>query len=99
MISKSTWLKAAALSVMVLGTSAAGCGAEIAVEPAFYPPPSFIATTAPVYYEGRPAFWYNERWYFRTPTGWAYYRAEPKYLYEQRTIYGPPAHAYVRVRP
>jgi hypothetical protein len=93
----STWLRAAALGVMVWGTTAAsGCAAEVVAEPTYYPPPGFIATTAPVYYEGRPAYFYNDRWYFRSGGGWGYYRSEPHYLYNQRTVYGPAAHAYVR---
>lgn len=100
MNSKCTWLQAAALSVTVLGAAAAstGCSTEVVAEPAFYPPPSFVATTAPVYFEGRPAYWYNGRWYFRSAGGWAYYRSEPDYLFRQRTIYGPPVHAYINVR-
>jgi hypothetical protein len=98
MISKSTWLKAAALSIMVWGaTAATGCAAELDAEPAYYPPPAYIATASPVYYQGRPAYYYNSRWYFRgNGGGWGYYRSEPSYLYQQRTVYGAPAHAYVR---
>ncbi len=103
MISKSTWLKAAALGVMVWGaTAATGCVAELDAEPAYYPPPAYIASASPVYYEGRPAYFYNDRWYFRSGAGWGYYRSEPRYLYQQRVVYGAPAHAYgrggVRVR-
>jgi hypothetical protein len=92
-----TWFKAAALAVMVSGTMAAsGCSAEILAEPVEYPPQAFVATTAPVYYQGRPAYWYNERWYYRTGGGWGYYRVEPGYLNRRRTVYGAPAH---EVRP
>jgi hypothetical protein len=97
MNSTSTWLKAAALGVMVWGaTAATGCSAEVTAEPAYYPPPGFVATANPVYYEGRPAYYYNSRWYFRSGGGWGYYRSEPGYLYRNRTVYGAPAHAYVR---
>lgn len=94
----SAWLKAAALGVMVWGTTVAtGCEAEVLSEPAYYPPAGFIASATPVYYEGRPAFFYNDRWYFRNGAGaWGYYRNEPPYLYRQRTVYGAPAHAYFR---
>ena len=93
----TTWLKAAALGVMVCGTvSVTGCSGEVYAEPAYYPPPGYLATAAPVYYEGRPAYYYNDRWYFRSGGGWGYYRSEPGYLYNHRTIYGAPAHAYVR---
>ena len=97
MTATSTWLRAALLGVMVWGTTAAsGCSAEVVAEPAYYPPPAWLAENAPVYYEGRPAYFYNERWYFQTAGGWSYYRSEPRYLYNQRTVYGAPAHAYVR---
>lgn len=93
----STWFKAAAVGVMVWGTTvASGCSAEIMAEPAYYPPPSFVATTSPVYFEGRPAYYYNDRWYFRSGGGWGYYRTEPGYLYRRRAVYGAPAHV---VRP
>jgi len=97
MNSTSTWLKAAAFGVMVWGTTAAaGCSAEVVAEPAYYPPPGYLATVAPTYYEGRPAYYYNDRWYFRSGAGWGYYRSEPSYLFRARTVYGQPANAYVR---
>ncbi len=90
-------LKAAALAALVSGTMAlAGCSAEVVAEPAYYPPPGYLATVTPVYYEGRPAYYYNDRWYFRSGAGWGYYRNEPAYLYHHRTVVGAPAHAYVR---
>ena len=55
-----------------------------------------LASTAPVYYQGRPAWYYNEHWYFRSGGGWSYYRGEPGYLYNQRVVVGRPAGAYVR---
>jgi hypothetical protein len=59
------------------------------VDPASYPAPAYVATVAPVYYEGRPAYWYGNRWYFRDGGGrWGYYRSEPRYLYQYRGRYG-----------
>jgi hypothetical protein len=49
-----------------------------------YPSAEYIATTEPVYYEGRPAYWYGDRWYYRTANGWDYYRGEPAYLHGYR---------------
>ena len=93
----SNLFKAIAVSVMVWGTTvASGCGAEVIAEPAYYPPPAFVASTAPVYYQGRPAYYYNDRWYFRSGGGWGYYRSEPGYLYQRRVVLGAPAH---QVRP
>jgi hypothetical protein len=95
-VSRAAWLKAAAVGVMVWGvTAASGCAAEVVAEPAYYPPPTFVAGTTPVYFEGRPAWYYNDRWYFRSGGGWGYYRSEPAYLRQQRA-YGPPANAWVR---
>jgi len=89
MHSTSTWLKAAAFGVMVWGTTAAsGCTAEVRAEPVYYPPPMFLSSTAPVYYQGRPAWFYNDHWYFRSGGGWSYYRSEPGYLYNQRVVVG-----------
>lgn len=37
------------------------------------------------YYEGRPVYLYNDRWYYRGTGGnWYYYRTEPRYLYDRR---------------
>jgi len=92
-----TCLKAAALAALLTGAMAvSGCAAEVVAEPVYYPPPAFLATASPVYYGGRPAYYYNSRWYFRSGGGWGYYRQEPGYLYQRRTVYGAPAHAYVR---
>ena len=93
--STSRWVQAVALGMLVWGTTAAtGCAAEIDADPAYYPPPAFVASAYPVYYEGRPAYWYNNRWYFRSGGGWGYYRNEPHYLYEHRGYV--PARGYVR---
>jgi hypothetical protein len=48
------------------------------------PPPQYVASNAPVYYEGRPAYWYGNRWYYRDGGRWGYYRSEPRYLHEYR---------------
>jgi hypothetical protein len=49
-----------------------------------YPPAEYIATAEPVYYEGHPAYWYNNRWYYRNAGGWNYYHGEPGYLRDWR---------------
>jgi hypothetical protein len=48
------------------------------------PPAGFVATTEPVYYEGHPAYWYHNRWYYRNPHGWGWYHDEPAYLRDRR---------------
>jgi hypothetical protein len=55
-----------------------------------YPPDAYIATTEPVYYEGRPTYYYGGRWYFRDGGHWAHYNREPTFL-SQRRVQAPPA--------
>jgi hypothetical protein len=49
------------------------------------PPPTFVATFQPEYFEGRPVYWYHNNWYYRGEHGWSYYRSEPRYLRERRS--------------
>jgi hypothetical protein len=44
------------------------------------PPPEYIATAQPVYYEGHASYWYGGRWYYRNGGGWGHYAGEPAYL-------------------
>jgi hypothetical protein len=61
-----------------------------------YPPADYIATTAPVYYEGRPAYHYHDHWYYRDRArgGWASYHREPRELERRRVVEAPRAHGY-----
>ena len=54
-----------------------------------YPPDAYIATTEPVYFEGRAAYWYGGRWYYRDGGRWGHYDREPPALY-QRRMQAPP---------
>jgi hypothetical protein len=72
---------ACAFALVMAG--AAGCYGE-EDGPADYPPAAYVATASPVYYEGHPAYWYGNRWYYRNGGGWGYYRSEPRYLNEYR---------------
>ncbi len=47
-------------------------------------PDAFIATTPPVYYQGRASYWYGNRWYYRDGRGWGAYDREPAYLHGRR---------------
>jgi hypothetical protein len=73
---------AACLGLGVLGsvslTSSVASAQEVA------PPAEYIATAEPVYYEGHPAYWYGNRWYYRNGGAWAYYHSEPGYLHDWR---------------
>lgn len=68
------------LSALALAICLASGPARAQVEVVVGPPPAFVATTAPVYFEGRPAYWYGGRWCYREGPRWGYYRAEPAYL-------------------
>jgi hypothetical protein len=62
------------------------------------PPPAFIATTAPVYFQGRPTYWYNGFWQYRDPRGaWQVYRQEPPFL-AQRRVNQPPRRVFYENR-
>jgi hypothetical protein len=72
--------------VMVAAT---GCYGEVGDDgPAYYPSAAYVATASPVYYEGRPAYWYGNRWYYRDGGGWGHYRSEPRYLNQYRVRAG-----------
>jgi len=58
------------------------------------PPAEYIATATPVYFEGRPAYWYGNRWYYRDGPGWHAFREEPRYLGEYRMHHREPARVY-----
>lgn len=91
-------LQVLAVGSLVVGAGAlTGCYAEPAYYPAGdgYPPSAYIATAAPVYYGGRPAYWYGNRWYYREGANWSYYRNEPPYLAARRG-YAAPRYSYRR---
>lgn len=88
---------AAVLALVTAGVS--GCYGELDEEG---PPPGYVATVSPVYYEGRPAYWYGNRWYYRDGARWGAYRSEPGYLHNYRVQgnvrVGAPARRYERRR-
>jgi hypothetical protein len=76
---------------------ACGCYGEVdAGGPAYYPPPSFIATAQPVYYDGHASYWYDNHWVYRDGGGWSTYRSEPPYLAQRRVQAGPARRTYER---
>jgi hypothetical protein len=50
-------------------------------------PDAYIATTEPVYYNGRAHYWYNNHWAYRDGANWRYYGAEPAYFSSWRARY------------
>jgi len=53
-----------------------------------FPSPEIVATTPPVYYEGRAHYWYGGHWYYRDGRSWRYYNDEPVYLHDYRGQHG-----------
>ncbi len=54
------------------------------------PPPEYIATTEPAYYEGHAAYYYNSHWYWRDAHGgWNHYEHEPAFLADRRAHFPP----------
>jgi hypothetical protein len=85
----------------LLGAGALGCEVSAYPENYYvegdYPPADFVATTEPVYFEGRPAYWYRGRWFYRDGARWGSYPREPPALAQHRAQYGtPPRRNYAR---
>ena len=73
-----------------LAAAPVGAGVEIEI----FPPAVFVATAAPVYFEGHAAYWYRNRWYYRDGRAWRAYRDEPRFLREYRFRHEPERHFY-----
>ena len=83
---KGVVIASALCGVCLVGVPAAGQWAP--------PPPEFIASTEPVYYEGRAAYWYHDHWYWRDAHGaWSHYDVEPAFLADRRAHF-PPARRF-----
>ena len=50
-------------------------------------PSVYIASREPVYWNGRPHYWYNGYWMYREGAAWRYYRNEPGYFRDWRGRY------------
>lgn len=85
-----------ALSVGAIGVGLVSAPASAQVEIVVAPPAAWIATSSPVYFEGHPAYWYGNRWYYRDGRNWAYYHSEPRFLFEYRGRREPVRHFYER---
>ncbi len=77
------------LAALVAGPSACDAGVGVSAYPAGYygdyPPDGYVATTEPVYFEGRASYWYGNRWYYRDGGRWGHYDREPAGLYQRRS--------------
>ena len=92
---RTTCIFALVTSVVVTAGCAMEAGASfpgIAVES--YPPDGYIATTEPVYYEGRATYWYGGNWYYRDGNRWNHYDREPPALQQRRVQAAPMRRSY-----
>lgn len=75
-----------------------GCFAHVGYEDDYYeaPPPAYVTTVEPYYYDGRPVYWWRGGWHYHDHGHWRRYRVEPEPLRSAR-IQGPravgPTHA------
>lgn len=57
------------------------------------PPPGYIASYEPVYYNGYAHYYYRDHWYYRDHYGgWQYYNREPAYFGAYRGHWGERYH-------
>ena len=59
-----------------------------------YPPETYIATSEPAYFEGRPVYYYGGYWYYRDGHAWRHYASEPYYLRDYRGAHAHFGSAY-----
>ena len=83
------------LAVIALSLSALTASAQVRIEFGA-PPPEFIATARPVYWNGRAHYWYRGRWGYRDGNRWGSYNEEPGYLRERRERHEPSRYYYGR---
>jgi hypothetical protein len=78
-------------ALLALALIAGPAAAQVDISIDFGPPPAeYIATTNPIYFEGHPAYFYNDYWHYRDERGrWIYYRTEPRFLAERRAHHMP----------
>jgi hypothetical protein len=82
--------------VGALAACLASAPAQAQVEIRISPPAWFIATNRPVYFEGRPSYWYGNQWHYREGRTWRTYRTEPKFLRDHRGPQRPDRRHYGR---
>ena len=74
---RPTWIGAAAFAGFVLISLA---GRPASAQDVDCPSDDWLATTAPVYYDGQADYWYDNHWCYRYGGGWAVYAVEPSFL-------------------
>jgi hypothetical protein len=56
------------------------------------PPPAYIASYEPIYYNGFAHYLYRDHWYYRDHAAWRGYDREPGFLHDRRGEWGHHAH-------
>ncbi len=92
-MSRSSLSRALVLGLLLFGGSVlSGCFAHVGYDDAYdddEPPPGYVATISPYYYEGQPVYWWGGNWHYRDHDHWRHYGAEPAPLREFRMHGGP----------
>src|SRR5450631_3654047 len=92
-MSRASWTRMRSTAcVIALGTTVAATAGCYLEEGAAYPvvvrndciSDEYIATTEPVYFEGRAAYLCGGAWYYREGGRWSHYDREPPALHEHR---------------
>jgi hypothetical protein len=56
------------------------------------PPPAYVASYEPVYYNGSAHYLYRDRWFYRDHAAWRGYEHEPRFLHDRRGEWGHHVH-------
>ena len=89
-----------AFTLVIAAITTAGCGVEMGAGVVYpgvgydYPSDAYIATTEPVYFDGRATYWYGGNWYYREGNRWSHYDREPPALQERRMQAAPVRRTY-----
>jgi hypothetical protein len=90
-------MKAPFALILVGAVSILGCAAQVQpMEIEYAPAPVYVEQQPYVVYEGVPTYYWEGRWYRRTPAGWGYFRVEPYELRRHRPYVqqAPPAYRH-----
>ncbi|MFS8067898.1 MAG: hypothetical protein ACMG6S_16165 [Byssovorax sp.] len=94
MFQRMTSMIGVACAALGLGGCYAYAETPVAYAEAYEAPVEVEIRTYPqTQYEGRPVYFYRDRWYYRDGGRWQYYRQEPATLHRHRTYVqqAPPA--------
>ena len=79
------WSAALALGLAALATPL-DAGAQVVVT--IGPPDAYVASYAPIYYNGFAHYWWHTHWYYRDHGAWHWWTTEPVFLHQHRGEWG-----------